>query len=183
MSFVPKKIFFVKGKGFSSNSELRSFEEALRDAGIEKFNIVRVSSIIPPFCREVNKEEGLKELEVGQIIYSVLSKISSNKADDLICASIGVAKPKEKGDYGYLSEKHTKSEDPANVARTTEELAAEMLATTHGFTLNYQLDSSNGKKRYKVDDKIIETKSHTESVLIKRHGEWATVIAAAIFIL
>ena len=55
MSLVPKKIFFVKGKGFSTNSELRSFEQALRDAGIEKFNIVKVSSIIPPFCKEVSK--------------------------------------------------------------------------------------------------------------------------------
>ncbi|MBY8990272.1 MAG: hypothetical protein KGD58_05920 [Candidatus Lokiarchaeota archaeon] len=56
MSFVPKKIFFVKGTGFSRNSELRSFEEALRDAGIERFSIVKVSSIIPPFCNLILKE-------------------------------------------------------------------------------------------------------------------------------
>ncbi|TXT62699.1 MAG: Pyruvoyl-dependent arginine decarboxylase 2, partial [Promethearchaeota archaeon] len=39
MSLVPKKIFFVKGKGFHQ-SKLASFEEALRDAGIERFNLV-----------------------------------------------------------------------------------------------------------------------------------------------
>lgn len=79
MSFIPKKIFFVKGTGFSRNSELRSFEEALRDAGIERFNIVKVSSIIPPFCKEISREEGLKDLKTGQLVYSVISRISSKK--------------------------------------------------------------------------------------------------------
>ena len=43
-SFVPKKIFFTKGVG-THKDELHSFERALRDAGIEKCNLVQVSSI------------------------------------------------------------------------------------------------------------------------------------------
>jgi arginine decarboxylase len=182
MSLVPKKIFFVKGKGCSKNSELRSFEQALREAGIEKFNIVRVSSIIPPNCKEISKDDGLKELTVGQIVYSVLSKISSNRVNDLICASIGAAKPLNKGDYGYLSEKHSINENPEDVAKATEELAVEMLATTHGFSFDSHLNYEEKKGNYKVNEKIVETKKITESFLIERTGEWATVIAAAIFI-
>ena len=44
---VPKKMFLTKGVG-SHKHELRSFEMALRDAGIEKCNVVHVSSIFPP---------------------------------------------------------------------------------------------------------------------------------------
>ena len=44
MVLVPKKMFFTKGVG-THKEELRSFELALRDAGIEKCNLVYVSSI------------------------------------------------------------------------------------------------------------------------------------------
>ncbi|MBU4582499.1 MAG: pyruvoyl-dependent arginine decarboxylase, partial [Proteobacteria bacterium] len=44
--YVPKQIFFTKGVGLHKE-ELHSFELALRDAGIEKCNLVQVSSILP----------------------------------------------------------------------------------------------------------------------------------------
>ena len=47
---VPKKVFFTKGVG-KHKDELQSFELALRNAGIEKSNLVKVSSIIPPKCK------------------------------------------------------------------------------------------------------------------------------------
>jgi len=59
--FVPKKIFFTKGVG-THRDELHSFERALRDAGIEKCNLVQVSSIFPPGCKSISKIQGLKEL-------------------------------------------------------------------------------------------------------------------------
>ena len=58
MSLVPKKVFFVAGSGYHK-TKLASFEQALRDAGIEKYNLVSVSSILPPYCIEVQKEDGL----------------------------------------------------------------------------------------------------------------------------
>ena len=106
MSLVPKKVFFVKGKGFHK-SKLAAFELALRDAGIEKFNLVKVSSILPPYCIEISKAHGLKQLRPGQIVFAVLARASSNEFNRLICASIGVAKPADKDHYGYLSEHHT----------------------------------------------------------------------------
>ena len=48
--FVPKAIFFTNGVGVHKD-RLSSFELALRDAGIEKANLVTVSSIFPPHCR------------------------------------------------------------------------------------------------------------------------------------
>ena len=59
-NLVPKKVFFTKGVG-KHKDYLQSFEVALRDAGIEHCNIVNVSSIFPPHCEMVSKEEGLKQ--------------------------------------------------------------------------------------------------------------------------
>jgi pyruvoyl-dependent arginine decarboxylase (PvlArgDC) len=48
--FVPKAIFFTNGVGVHKD-RLSSFELSLRDAGIEKANLVTVSSIFPPRCK------------------------------------------------------------------------------------------------------------------------------------
>jgi arginine decarboxylase len=182
MDLTPKKVFFVKGKGFHK-TELNSFEAALRDAGIEKFNLVMVSSILPPYCVEVDKEEGLKHLSHGQIIFTVLSRVCSNEYNRLICASIGVAKPADKGSYGYLSEHHAFGIKPENVGDFAEDLAAEMLATTLGIPFDSAANYDEKKEIFRMDGKIIETKNITEYATVREENEYATVLSAAIFIL
>ncbi|GAH38388.1 unnamed protein product, partial [marine sediment metagenome] len=125
MSLVPKKVFFVKGIGHHK-SKLAAFEQALRNAGIEKYNLVNVSSILPPHCIEIIKEEGFKLLRPGQIVYAVLSRVDSNQLNQMISASIGVAKPSDKNQYGYLSEHHMYDAGSEEIGNYTEELAAEM---------------------------------------------------------
>ena len=80
MSLVPSKVFFVKGHGFHKN-KLAAFEEALREAGIERFNLVTVSSILPPYCIEIPKEKGLKQC-------SYQSYHSSNKTRLIVAVSV-----------------------------------------------------------------------------------------------
>src|SRR4030042_639769 len=75
---VPNKIFFTKGVG-THRDELHSFERALRDAGIEKCNLVQVSSIFPPRCKITSKAQGLKELIPGAITYCVMSRCCTNE--------------------------------------------------------------------------------------------------------
>jgi arginine decarboxylase len=182
MSLVPKKVFFVKGEGFH-RSKLAAFEQALRKAGIEKFNIVNVSSIFPPYCIEIAKEDGLKQLRPGQIIYAVLARAESNEYNRLICASIGVAKPADKNQYGYLAEHHTFGVKPENTGDTAEDLAAEMLATTLGIPFDPDANYDEKKEVFKMGGKIVETKSITASATVRKENEWTSVLAAAIFIL
>ena len=66
-------MFFTKGKG-THKDYLTSFELALRDASISDLNLVSVSSIKPPQCKIVNKEEGRKYLIPGQIVFTVMAK-------------------------------------------------------------------------------------------------------------
>lgn len=182
MSLVPKKVFFVSGKGFHK-SKLAAFEQALRDAGIEKYNLVNVSSIFPPYCIEINKEDGLKQLRPGQIVFAVLARLTSNEFNRLICAAIGVAKPSDKGNYGYLSEHHSYGVKPEKVGDIAEDLAAEMLATTLGVPFDPNANYDEKKEVFKMDGKIVETKSITAYATVREEDEWASVLAAAIFIL
>ncbi len=182
MSLVPKKVFFVKGKGFHK-TKLAAFEQALRDAGIEKYNLVNVSSILPPYCIEINSEDGLKQLRPGQIIFTVLARRDSNEYNRLICASIGVAKPADKGHYGYLSEHHSFGMKPEKVGDIAEDLAAEMLATTLGIPFDPNANYDEKREVFKMGGKIVETKNITAYATVREEEEWASVLAAAIFIL
>ena len=47
---IPSKVFLTSGVGVARR-KLTSFEFALREAGIERCNLVRVSSIFPPHCK------------------------------------------------------------------------------------------------------------------------------------
>ncbi len=59
---IPEKIFLTKGVG-THKERLASFELALRDAGIASCNLVYVSSILPPNCTVLSKNEGLAAFE------------------------------------------------------------------------------------------------------------------------
>ena len=80
---VPKECFFTQGVGKHRN-QLQSFELALRDAGIEMCNLVRVSSIFPPHCKLISKNAGLRKLQPGQVTYVVLAEESTNEPSRLV---------------------------------------------------------------------------------------------------
>ena len=83
MNMVPQRVFFTKGVG-KHKEELHSFELALRSARIEKYNLVQVSSIFPPGCKRVAQAIGAKKLSPGQIVFCVMSRLSSNEPRRLL---------------------------------------------------------------------------------------------------
>lgn len=179
--FVPKAIFFTKGVG-KHKDYLQSFELALRDAGIEKCNLVPVSSILPPKCKIISKEEGMKHLQAGEITFCVLARNAVNEPNRLIAASIGWAIPAEPDQYGYLSEHHSFGETEEKAGEYAEDLAATMLATTLGIEFDDNLSYDEREQVYKTSGKIIKTKNITQSALGDKNGLWTTVVAAAIFV-
>src|SRR5215471_16434647 len=70
---VPKAIWFTNGVGVHKD-RLSSFELALRDADVEVANLVTVSSIFPPHCKEISRKEGVKLIRPGQIVHCVLAR-------------------------------------------------------------------------------------------------------------
>ena len=177
---VPKKVFFTKGVGVHKE-RLTSFEMALRSAGIAPFNLVSVSSILPTGCKRISREEGLKLLRPGQILYCVMSRNETNEPNRLLAAAIGCAIPAEETNYGYISEHHSFGEKEEIVADYVEDLAASMLATTLGVEFNPEQAWDEREKIYKMSGKIVRTANAAQTALGNKDGLWTTVLAAAVF--
>jgi len=179
--FKPTKIFFTKGVG-RHRDYLQSFELALRMAGIEKCNLVSVSSIFPAGCKRVSKEEGIKQLEPGQITFCVMARNSTNEPNRLIASSIGVALPKDDTQYGYISEHHPFGEAEKISGDYAEDIAAQMLATTLGIDFDPDSAWDEREQVYKASGQIYKTFNVTQSAEGDKSGLWTTVIATAVML-
>jgi len=183
MKLVPQKIFFTRGVGYHKN-KLQSFELALRDADIEECNLVEVSSILPPECRFISRSEGVKNLHPGQITFVVLAREQTNEPDRLLSAAIGLAQPRNRKQYGYISEHHAFGEPCRKAADFAEDLAATMLASTLGIELDAN-KAWNERKQYYEAGKNRQFVSRSVAQSAKGHKDalWTTVVSAAVMLL
>jgi arginine decarboxylase len=182
MNFVPKQVFFTKGVGKSSE-QLTSFEYALRDAGIAPYNLVTVSSILPPNAKIIPRNEGLKLLKPGQIVFVVMSRIAANEPNRLMSASVGCAIPADPTTYGYLSEHHAFGQTEEKAGDYAEDLAASMLASTLGMDFDPEKDWNEREQYFKMSGQIVKTRNTTQSAVCDKDGKWTSVIAAAVLVM
>ncbi len=178
---VPTHMFLTKGVGIHKE-KLTSFEEALRDAGIAYCNLVSVSSILPPDCKIIPRKRGEKLLNPGEITYCVMARTDTNERNRLISSSVGVAIPSgRKDNYGYLSEHHAYGETDEEAGEYTEDLAAQMLATTLGIEFDPDVAWKEREQVFKMGKDIVRTQNITQSA-IGKPNLWTTVVACAVFI-
>ena len=182
LKLVPKRMFFTSGVGYHRD-KLQSFELALRNASIEKCNIVCVSSIFPPDCIVISKEEGIKELQPGQITFAVLARKNTNEPNRLVSAAVGLARPKDKRQYGYISEHDAFGESTKISADFAEDLAASMLASTLGIELDPNVAWDERKQIYEVGQQQFVSQSIGISVEGHMDRLWTTVVACAVMLL
>ena len=161
---VPTHMFLTRGVGVH-REKLASFEQALRSAGVAYCNLVSVSSILPPNCKIIPRKRGEKLLNPGEITHCVMARSETNERNRLISASIGLAIPTDRRTYGYLS----------------EDLAAQMLATTLGVEFDPNIAWKEREQVFKMGGKIVRTLNITQSA-IGKPGRWTTVVALAVFI-
>lgn len=179
-ALTPTKIFLTKGLG-RHKYQLKSFEEALRRAGVAQQNLVQVSSILPAKCKFISRERGLSMLIPGQICYCVMARSDTDEHDRLIASSVGVAIPKDKDKWGYLSEVHGYGMNNREAGDMAEDLAAAMLGTTLGLELDPDRAWSEKSQVYKSSGLIIRTSNVTQTAKGK-NGLWTTTVAIAMFI-
>jgi arginine decarboxylase len=179
--FVPTKVFLTKGVG-RHRYQLKSFEEALRKAGVAQQNLVQVSSILPPSCKVVPREEGLKKLIPGQIMYCVMARSDTNEHGRLIASSIGIAVPKDRTKWGYISEVHDYGKNQQEAADMAEDLAADMLGTTLGLEVDPNQAWSEKEQVYKASGLIIRTSNITQTARGEK-GLWTTTVAIAMLLM
>jgi arginine decarboxylase len=177
---VPKRMFLTRGVGRSKH-KLKSFEEALRGAGVAQQNLVCVSSILPPGCRIIPRDKGLAELHPGQITFCVMAREDTRENGRLTAASVGVAVPRDPLKWGYLSEVHGHGMIRREAEDMAEDLAADMLGTTLGLEVDPDKAWSEKEQVYKSSGLIIRTSNITQTAR-GMAGLWTTALALAVFL-
>jgi arginine decarboxylase len=178
---IPKRCFFTKGVGVHKERRT-SFEQAVRSAGLAHCNLVLISSIYPPFCKRLSKEEGVKLVRPGEIVFAIYDRQSTNEPNRLIAASVGVAIPADQEQHGYLSEHHSFGETEEKAGDYAEDLAASMLATSLGLEFDPETAWDEREHLFKMSGKIVRTANVTQSAIGNKDGLWTSVFAACAFI-
>ena len=182
LDLVAKKLFLTKGVGVAED-KLTSFEYALRDAGIAGTNIVLISSIFPPKAKLIPRKDGLKLIKPGQVLFTIYSRNQTNEPQRLISASVGIAQPKDRSKYGYLSEYDAFGKTENVAGDYAEDIAAQMLASSLGIPFDIDKDWDEKRQQWTISGKIYKTKNITQTAKGDKKGRWTTVFAAAVLIL
>jgi arginine decarboxylase len=152
---IPREFFVTGGKAITPVSQLNAFDRALNSAGISQCNLVQVSSILPPGC----KEGTLKEIPTGSIIPAVMAKMDGTEGTTI---SAGIAWAWEKNrKYGLVAEAHGQMDQKS--MRLTLEWKLKEMAKTRGIEIS--------KMHYRTE------------VLTVPHENYGCVIAALIYLL
>jgi len=180
LNLVPTRVFLTKGVG-RHKYQLKSFEEALRKAGVAQQNLVQVSSILPPRCKIISRERGLKLLTPGGICHCVMARADTDEHGRLVASSVGIAVPKDETKWGYLSEVHGHGMNETEASDLAEDLAAGMLGTTLGLEVDPNKAWREKEQVYKSSGLIIRTSNITQTA--RGHKDlWTTTVAIAMFL-
>lgn len=110
----------VVGSGTDSHA-ISSFDSALLDAGVGNYNLVRVSSILPPNCSQVN---GVL-LPSGSVLFTAYATLTTH-VDELIASAIAVAIPRTTEQCGVIME-YSGRTSKENAVKIVKELAEDAM--------------------------------------------------------
>ena len=96
---TPTKYYFAAGasEGFMP---LNAFDGALMDAGVGNTNLVKMSSIVPPHCQEVEPIA----LPFGALVPVAYAAISSQIPGEIIAAAVAACFPVDETKPGLIME-------------------------------------------------------------------------------
>ena len=81
-------IYVISGKGFGKTT-LSAFDAALKSAGVYNYNLITLSSIIPPGLKVYARKFKSPEDSYGNKLYVVKSEIRSRESGKYIGAALG----------------------------------------------------------------------------------------------
>lgn len=134
---LPNRYYLTCGKG-DGPTELNAFDRALVAADIGSFNLVKVTSILPPAA----KPGSLGELKSGEIVYTAIASLTSRSSGDLISAAVAVGIPEDIEKAGVLMEGYLRG--------SSEE------AEKHVCRMAEQAMEDRGVKNYRIDSVAVE---------------------------
>lgn len=96
---LPTNFYITSGVGVDSEA-LVSFDKALIDANISNYNLLKISSILPPDCiqsKTISKE-------FGSPLLTAYGTLTSNNIGTVVSSAIAVGIPKKHTDVGVIME-------------------------------------------------------------------------------
>jgi len=96
---TPTKYFMVSGTG-EGGTPLNAFDDALLNASVANTNLIRVTSILPPACKEIKPFK----LPYGALLPVVYSVKTSSTRDELVSAGVAAGIPVNNKKPGLLME-------------------------------------------------------------------------------
>lgn len=96
---TPTKYFLVAGSS-EGYTELNAFDGSLLDAGVGNTNLVKMSSILPPDCQEIEPIQ----LPYGALVPIAYGAIASDLRGEIISAAVAAAIPVDKTRPGLIME-------------------------------------------------------------------------------
>lgn len=117
------KIYVTDGTG-EGPTLMAAFDKALVDAGIPNFNLIYLSSIVPPGSKvEIKKKPEIPNSKWGDRLYVVIAQQKTSRRHHEAWAGIGWAQdPKTKQGVFTEHEGHTKAEVRNDIINTLEAL-------------------------------------------------------------
>jgi len=104
---TPSKYFLVSGAS-DGYSLLNAFDAALLASGVGDTNLVRMSSILPPGCVELNPKP--QSLPQGALVPIAYATISSDVPGTIISSAVAVGIPEDSALAGLIMEFSAKRE-------------------------------------------------------------------------
>ena len=98
---TPTKYFMAHGCA-EGVTELNAFDAALLRAGVGDTNLVRVSSILPPGCEEMEPPP----LPPGALVPAAYASVTSAVPGEVITAAVAIALPEDEAHPGLIMEHH-----------------------------------------------------------------------------
>ncbi len=98
---TPTKYFMAHGCA-EGPSALNAFDFALIDAGVGNANLVRVSSILPPGCEEMETQR----LPQGALAPTAYASVTSETPGQVLTAAVAIAIPEDEAHCGLIMEYH-----------------------------------------------------------------------------
>ena len=99
MLFKASYFTLIAGHGIGRTS-LNAFDNALHNAGVGNYNLIKVSSILPPLCKQ-SVNIGVPQ---GSLLPVAYGSISSSNIGEEIVASVGIGIPVDSSNIGVIME-------------------------------------------------------------------------------
>jgi arginine decarboxylase len=101
--FVPRRVFFTSGVGRHEQERVAT-QHAMAAAGVPRVNLVKISSVIAPRCQIISRQQGIRLLRSGSIVFAVIAQGMTKEPHQRVTPAIAWSKPEDENETGFIAE-------------------------------------------------------------------------------